>query len=254
MKKVQVHIPYMVLLERLDDILHAGLNPEIYIDGHSLDNAAPEDLARIREGFADRGLSITLHGPYMDLSPGAGDERIRLATVERFRQVFKVIEHLRPVNVVLHAGYDERRFDGDRRLWLGQSMRTWPEFVRKAERLGTTIAIENIFEEDPQTMKALVEEIGSPFFRTCIDVGHLNLYSRVPFENWFETIGAYVREVHIHDNFGSRDNHLPPGDGVIDFSRFFRLVREYSKDPVYTIEVHGEEGVFKGLEAVKAFL
>ncbi len=254
MKRVHVHIPYGILLQRLDDIINAGLNPEIYIDGRSLDDADPGDLETIREAFASKGLSITLHGPYMDLSPGAEDERIRLATVERFRQVFRVIEKLRPINVVLHAGYDERHFDGNRALWLAQSMKTWPEFVREAERLGTIITVENIFEEDPDTIKSLVEEIDSPSLGICMDVGHLNLYSKVPFERWFEAVGRYVKEVHVHDNFGSRDNHLPPGEGSIDLARFFRLLGEYSHDPVYTLEVHGEQGVFRGLEAIKSFL
>ncbi len=253
-KKIQVHIPYPVLLERLDDVLEMGINPEVYIDGRFLDEADPSDLKTISDEFAKRSLRITMHGPYIDMNPGSADENQRLSTAERYERVFEVVSDLKPANVVLHAGYSERRYRGDTGLWLEQSLKTWPRFVKEAERLNTVIAAENIFEKTPDTLKMLVARIDSPNFRVCIDSGHLRIFSKVKIEEWFKDLGPFIAEVHIHDNFGKIDDHLPVGEGSIDFISFFRYLKAYSKDPVYTIEPHGEGMIERSLKAVRKFI
>lgn len=252
-KKVQVHIPYPLLLERLEDVLSLNINPEIYIDGEYLD-ADPGDLKEIRKRFTEQGLTITLHGPYAGLNPGSADEDKRIYTAERYRQAFRVASYLRPKTIVLHAGYSERTFKGDFDLWLSQGMKTWPEFVQEAARINTTIAAENIFEKKPDSLKRLVESINSANFRLCIDTGHLNIFSAVEMEEWFKELGPYIAEVHLHDNRGSVDDHLPLGEGSIDFKTLFGALKAYAKDPVYTIEPHGEDVLKRAIKAVKRFL
>jgi sugar phosphate isomerase/epimerase len=154
----------------------------------------------------------------------------------------------------LHAGYDERYFDGDSALWLSQSLKTWTPLVREAESAGVILAIENIFEERPDTIKELVEAVDSPNLRVCLDAGHINLYSAVAMEEWFVSLGPYIAELHIHDNFGVMDDHLPVGDGEIDFQLFFSLVAQHTNGPIHAIEPHGEDVLMRGLEAVSGYL
>lgn len=253
-KPVQVHVPYPVLLERLGYFITSEINPEVYLDGMSLDSVDPRDLSEIRDEFGKKGLTVTLHGPYMDLNPGSASETSRARTEETYGKVFGAIEHLRPRCVVLHAGYHERKYHGDMGLWLTQSLKTWPRFVKEAERLGTVIAAENIFDRDPRALKALVDRLDSPNFGVCIDSGHLNIFSQVDWEDWFSSLGPHIAEVHIHDNNGQADEHLPVGEGSIDFKKFFSLLGAYSKDPVYTIEPHGEEMMLRGMRAIERFL
>lgn len=253
-KTVQVHVPYGVLLERFDELLGKNINPEVLLDGDALDNATPYDLSRIRESFGAKGLSITIHGPYLEINPGAADEDMRLKTVERYRKVFKAASYLKPINIVLHAGYHPRKYHGDASLWLAQSMKTWPEFVAEAERLGVTIAVENIFERSPETLVTLVETIDSPNLRLCLDSGHLSAFARGDMDEWVSALGPYLAEVHLHDNTGNADEHLPIGEGSIDFGRLITLIEKYAPDPVYTIEPHGEGAIERGVEAITRFL
>lgn len=253
-KKIQVHVPYPYLLEKSEKLIEAGINPEVYMDGFFIEEALPFDLERIRESFWSRGLSITLHGPYMDMNPGSTDEPIRLSTAAMYAKVFRVIEHLRPKTVVLHAGYHEKKYKGNHELWLSQSLKTWPSLVSEAERLGTVIAVENIFEREPSTLKLLMDAIESPNFGICIDAGHLRVFSRVDMEEWFRVLGPKIAEVHLHDNHGKHDDHLPLGEGSIDIPRFLSLLAQYATDPVYTIEPHGEEVMKRAIEAVKKYL
>jgi sugar phosphate isomerase/epimerase len=257
-KRVQFHIPLPILIERLDEVLEAGLNPEVYIDAESLvaigSGAHALGLGELNESLTAKGLRATIHGPFMDMSPGGADEGVRRLTQEQFSTLIDRTIKLKPAAIVLHAGYDERYFDGDTQLWLAQSVKTWAPLVKEAERAGVILAVENIFEERPDTLKELVEAVSSPNLRVCLDAGHINLYSAVGMQEWFTSLGPYIAELHIHDNFGVRDDHLPVGDGEIDFPLFFRFVRELASEPIYTIEPHGEDVLKRGLSAVGRYL
>ncbi len=255
-KRVQVHIPYPTLIDRLGEVLEAGLNPEIYIDDESL-KAIESDTSSMIElckALSTKGLRATIHGPFMDMSPGGADEGVRSLTEEKFSRLIESSKDLKPTAIVLHGGYDERYSDGDSTLWLEQSIKTWAPLALEAESAGTVLALENIFEERPDTLRDLVLEIGSPNLRVCLDAGHINLYSAVEMKEWFTSLGPYIAELHIHDNFGVIDDHLPVGDGEIDFPLFFRLVGEYTTGVIYTIEPHGEEVLKRGLEAVASYI
>ena len=253
-KTVQVHVPYPYLLEKSESLIEAGINPEIYMDGFFIEEAVPSELERIRDAFANKGLSITLHGPYIDMNPGSADEPVRVSTAAMYAKVLAVMEYLRPKTVVLHAGYHEKRYKGNHELWLSQSLKTWPPLVAEAERIGSIIAVENIFEREPSTLKLLMDNINSPGFGVCIDAGHLRVFSDVDMEEWFRALGPRIAEVHLHDNHGKHDEHLPLGEGSIDIPRFLSLVAEYANEPVYTIEPHGEETMRRAVEAVRKYL
>lgn len=247
-------MPYPILKERLADALALRLNPEVYMDGSDLDTFDPSFLKLVKEEFSSRGLRITQHGPYIGLSPGDPDKGKRAYTVERYRRAFEAASYLGPVNIVLHGGYSERKFKGGIEEWVELSLRSWPEFVKAASGLGVTIAAENIFEKEPSPLKALAGAVASPNFRLCIDSGHLNVFSNVDSEVWIKELGPLIAELHIHDNNGATDEHLPVGEGTVDFPRFFSLLKKYAADPVYTIEPHGEDVLIRALSAIKKFL
>jgi sugar phosphate isomerase/epimerase len=190
----------------------------------------------------------------MDLNPGSPEILIRRATEQRFRQVMDAAEILKPVVMVFHPGYDRWRQGESQEEWLGNCIETFKPVVEHAERIGTTIAVENIFETEPSTLKGLLDALDSPFFRHCFDVGHWNLFHSVSMEEWFSILGTYIAEVHLHDNHGSSDEHLPIGDGSIDFDLYFRLMKQYAPKAVYTIEAHDRSKVTLALERLASRL
>jgi len=251
---IQVHIPYPLLVERLDEILRKEINPEIYLDAASLKTASGEELKEIRKTFTWAGLSVTMHGPYLDLNPGAPDEKVRLHTVEVYEAAFDAAARLGPKTIVLHAGYSSSLFKGGPEQCLSQSRKTWPRFVRLAEPLDMTIAIENIYEKGPQTQLAIIQEMDSPSFGACLDTGHLNVFSGASINEWFSALGPHLAEVHLHDNNGGNDEHLPIGEGTFDFKTFMALLNAHAGNPVLTIEPHGAEMLDKAMEAVRRLI
>jgi sugar phosphate isomerase/epimerase len=123
-----------------------------------------------------------------------------------------------------------------------------------ASKIGVRVAVENVFDEDPEALCRLIERIDHPDFGFCFDTGHFNLFTRVTMEHWFERLGKYLLEVHLHDNNGSADSHWALGKGSIDFKKFFGLLRGHNARPVYTIEAHDQGDIDVSLAAVRGLL
>lgn len=251
---IHVNIPYRMLIENLEFILEKGLNPEIYFNGEALDNYREDDLRTIHSALQKRGLTTTIHAPFMDLSPGGVDAKVKKATIERLEQTLDVGAQFNPRLIVFHPGYNKWFFDNNVDLWLENSLSTWQGLLRKAELMRIHLAVENIFEEEPSSLHKLISSLNSPFFNFCFDTGHFHLFSTVTMEEWFISLGPFIKEVHLHDNKRKSDDHLPLGDGEIDFSLFFHLLKQYGVNPIYTIEPHKAEDLERSLERCHYFL
>jgi len=183
------------------------------------------------------------------------DPMVRSATQVRFKQLLAVATVLKPRAVVFHAAYDRWRYAGKTGLWLENSMETWPRVMETAGKIeGMRVAVENVFDEDPEALALLIERVGNPNFGFCFDTGHFNLFSTVTMEAWFERLGKHLVEVHLHDNKGDEDSHRALGKGTVDFTRFFQLIQQNGAKPVYTIEAHDAEDIEPSLEKVRTLL
>jgi sugar phosphate isomerase/epimerase len=251
---IHTNVPYSMLLRRIDFAIQSQIHPEIYFSGEDLDTCQEEDLRRLSDALRKNQLEVSIHGPFMDLSPGGADRRIKEVTHDRFLKTIELAHFFNPKTIVFHPGYEKWRFDGNINLWLESSLRTWRPLVKEAEDRGLTLAIENVFEESPDPIKNLLEEIHSPCFRFCFDTGHQNVFAKTPLTIWMEVLGGFLSEVHLHDNHKEMDEHLPVGEGEFDFKRFFCLLSQSKLNPLYTIEPHEEDHLRRGLEAVKKYI
>ena len=253
-KRVFAHVPYPRLNAHLPFILERRLNPEIFFSADALDGLDAAQLAATAGVLQGEGISCTIHAPFMDLNPGSFERLLRDATMHRFHQVLDAAQILRPEVMVFHPGFDRWRYGEASDLWLELSVAAWRCVLQRAEGIGAVIAVENIFEEEPATLKALFEAVDHPLFGHCFDVGHWNLFKKVTMEQWFEALGGRIAEVHIHDNGGTRDDHAPPGQGAIDFEQFFALMQRFAPDAAYTIEAHNMAHLESSLVALKPYL
>lgn len=251
--KIHAHVPYERLAEHLEYAIANRINPEVFFSSEALDHLVWEELSSVAGAIHAAGLNTTIHAPFLDLNPGAIDLSIRAASRNRIQQVMKTAELLRPLVIVVHPGYDDLRYGGNRLAWLKNSIDFWQEFVSRARELGTILAVENIFEKEPSTIRALLDAIDDPCFRHCFDVGHWNMFTTVTLEEWFSELGGYVVESHIHDNHGQIDEHLPVGEGAINFRQFFPLLAQYAPDAVWTLEAHNTEHLQRALKNIQNF-
>jgi sugar phosphate isomerase/epimerase len=246
-----VHIPYDSFDKYLSFFREEKLNPEIYFGSRSINNLEKTDLTELKKKL-DYNPRITIHAPFMDLSPGAVDVKVREVTVRRFSDTLDIAEVLMPKVIVFHSGYDKWKYDNRSDIWLEGSLQTWRPINKRASDMGVKIAIENIFEDEPEHLRLLAQEMDSENFGICFDTGHFNLFSRLSLTEWLEIIKPYVKELHLHDNSRDSDAHRPIGDGSFDFATLFKEIQ--GVDCVYTIEAHSVENAKKSLERLKLYL
>jgi len=251
---IHAHVPYPRLAEHLEYVVSNAINPEVFFSAEALDHVVWEELSAQARVLHSAGLATTIHAPFLDLNPGALDPSIREVTRKRFLQVFQAAEQLKPRVIVFHPGYDELRYGGNRLDWLKNSIDFWREFIPYAKDLGCIIAMENIFEKESSTLSGLLEAIDDPSFRHCFDVGHWNMFTTVSMEEWFAELGPFIAECHVHDNHGQTDEHLPPGEGQIDFPLLFRLLDQYAPDVVCTVEAHTFQRLERALKNLNNYL
>jgi len=248
---VHVTVPYFGLDQYLPIIKKESLNLEIYFSSGRFDEIQKSDIIELRD-VLDYNPKLTIHSPFMDLSPAAVDPIIREATFKRYSSILDFASVLEPRVVVFHSGYYRWNYENKVDKWLKGSLKTWRLLNKRAEDLGVKIAIENIFEDEPGNLRMLAEEMGSENFGLCVDVGHINLFSRIPLQEWLQIVRPFIKEMHIHDNDGSGDDHLPIGDGNLDFDTVFKMSE--GLDCVYTIEAHTVENARKSLERIGKYL
>ena len=68
-----------------------------------------------------------------------------------------------------------------------------------------------------------------------LDIGHARINSEGGVEEGFRVLGDNIHHIHFTDNYGKEDDHLPIGDGNIDYSSFFHLIRNFPH--IVTLEV-----------------
>jgi sugar phosphate isomerase/epimerase len=254
LEKVQVNLPLPLLLKNLSGVLAIGLQPEIYFSGATLDHLPWQEVKKVAQQLSQKNISVTFHAPFMDLSPGAVDDKIREITAFRFNQVMDLVPFFHPRAIIFHPGYDRWRFDDDVALWVTNSLLTWRPLVERAETLAVKLALENVFEENPSILTKLLQAVHSPFLGYCLDTGHGHIFSEVAISEWIEALGSYLVEVHLHDNHRQADEHLPMGLGKIDFDGIFSCLRAKNLQPIYTIEPHLEEHLEPSLRALEKYL
>ena len=251
MKRQFVHVPYRKLKEVKKRLLELGISPEIYFSALDLEEHEPaeiiEDLAPLKE----QGLSFTIHAPFMDLNPGSVDPAVRGLTLKRWLQLKPVVESLQAFSVVVHPGFDHWRYGNYAEQWVELAAETILELI-KMYPSHVTVAVENIFERDPRTIKALLERVNHPRVGHCFDVGHFLLFSKVDLETWFAALGSNLVELHLHDNQGDRDSHMGIGTGIAPWDRIFSLVEKAGTNPLLVIEAHTEADALISLEFMKS--
>ena len=251
---LHVHVPWAQLRSTLPFLLERSLQPEIAFKGSDLDMLSPQHLRDAGRRLAEAGLNVTVHAPFADLNPGALEPLVFEATRQRFFQTLEAADRLGARLVVFHPGYDCWKYGGLDHLWLNQNLRFWPPLLKRAAEQNCTMALENIFEKDTGTLSDLLSTLDSPWLGHCFDIGHWSLFADVSLADWFAALGSRLIHLHLHDNLGERDDHLPVGEGKIDFSALFQLVSSLPAAPSMTLEAHTRSNLIRSLTGVAPFL
>jgi sugar phosphate isomerase/epimerase len=209
------------------------------------------DLPRLRalkDRIADLGLRVhSLHAPFgheVNLtSPDPGQRQRALG------RLIKAAEVLCELNAgglyVIHPGGEDPRWVWERDARLALSVEGLTSVWSACQDRGLMLVVEtplpHLLGGQPQDFAWILERLPVEGLGVCVDTSHCALGGFL----YEALVSQRSRLVHLQasDNRGHTDDHLPPGDGVIDWARVRSTLEHVEYRGVFMLEVTGDGDV-----------
>ncbi len=198
----------------------------------NLDEKFPETDASVRQKLTGIENCI-LHAPFNELFPCAIDPKARELAAFRYHQAIAMADGYGATKVVVHGGYHPWIYFPE--WYIEQSIVFWKDFLK--EDPGIQIVLENVLEPEIQWLPDIVKGVDDPRLRLCLDVGHVNAYSKHSVMDWLESWAPWLSHFHIHNNDGSWDTHSGLDQGSIPMKALLLRAGELCPEATYTLEV-----------------
>jgi sugar phosphate isomerase/epimerase len=196
-----------------------------------------EDAAAIRKHAESLGLR-----PWSAHSTGGvgiATSEQQEETLRRVGRCLDITAELGAQVLVYHAGPKPIWIvgAGDESHSPGQEARVIDGMCDHAARRGMELAIENgaplIHME---YLLELLDIIEAPNLGICVDTGHA-ARGDLGAARAVRMAGEKLYTTHLQDNFGERDDHLPPGMGAIDWDEVADALAEVRYERVLQLEL-----------------
>ena len=186
----------------------------------------------IADHYRKTGLAASVHGAFIDVNPASGDPDLREISRQRCRESCEIASAMGAGNLVFHSSAFPFLRGAYLENWAAGCAAFYEEL---SESYGIRILVENAQDVDPTPLRMLMEKVHSDKIGVCLDIGHAN-YSRAPVNQWFEELGQWIQYMHLSDNMGAFDDHLPLGKGAIPWDQVHQLWKGLGKDVTMTLE------------------
>lgn len=189
-------------------------------------NNDPPWLALASRVFALGLKAGHVHGSLSSAACSLLEQPRRQAVADETKQMRAAAVYA-PCPYVIH--YLPRYNDPKRREAFRQSV---AEMLTVAADLQFTLAVETVPYKpdkderyaDSGEVAAFVRSFQSDHLQACIDLNHTNLNENLP--EAIRQFTGIIACVHISDNHGKKEEHLLPGDGIIDFPPAIKALRQ----------------------------
>lgn len=245
---LQGHLPWFRCAEFLSRLLDLGLPPEVAFKGPDLDALDEGSLRSAARQITSIGVGRpTVHAPFFDLSIGALDPLVQAVTERRLVQSLQAAAQLGAHTLVIHPGFDRWRYPRLEGAWCSNACTCLERLIPLAQGYDCRLALENIYEESPATLVTVVDRMDSPWLGHCFDIGHWQIFGKIPQEEWLPQIQSRLIHLHLHDNLGVNDDHLPIGEGRINFTPLLQSLAALPAPLSMTLEARDPEDLRRSL-------
>jgi len=236
----------------------------------------PWEVKESLKEFLGKFKIVGVHLPFVYLNPISHNPYIKEASLVQLKLAIEKASNLNVNYCVMHA----RGFN--RALSLEQEFNEWKkvieELVEFAEEKYVLLTLENADSlHDLHLLAKLVKQINSKWLKITLDVGHAHIRKvrplstypvkdsilrisdiflplsltkkNMPYEkygslsNFIKSEKDLVAVIHVHDYNGRRD-HLPIGEGKINFS-FLSELKEFKGPYILEVEFKNHYEDFK---------
>ncbi len=200
----------------------------------------PQSLPSARETVRlaqEAGLEVPCLSPENDFcSP---DARTRRMQIDRLRRWIEIAAELEIPVLRIFTGYEvEGHSLEEQRGWVREGLYEVSEYAQELQRM-LTLENHSTIANTPEEVKQLIEAIGSPNFKCCLDA---NNFSDLPNGNKLMYTGSELLlplTEHSHVKF-----HVMDEDGrdhKIDYKRLLPLYRTAGYDGYLSLELGTDE-------------
>lgn len=234
----------------LDFFLAHGVQPELDFSSPYLMSMSADEHEALAALWRGRALACAVHLPFV-MPDAVG------------RVSFKPSQALADMLGAVRAAkaYAPRHFVGHPYLFADGALRdSAPDelldlWIQVAEACApANLYLENTLEQEPRALARLAAGLPANC-GICFDVGHWHAMAggrrKRNLETWLDGLAPFIRHLHLHDNHGGYDEHLAPGEGLIDWGHFAALMQARGFVPGVTFET---SFALRDLQATRNYL
>lgn len=224
-----------------------------------LDCADPDYSRRKIRMFLDEGIAVpAIHGPFYEtladvkknhwLSIASREEKHRAKAVDMLKRAADLAEDIDNCVIVTHFGAF-----GDDDRGMESALSSLISLEDHAAGTGVRFAFENVNTAFSRSgnVKKILDDFAFRHLGICLDSGHANLDDDPA--DAVANAGDRLIHLHLSDNEGHEDDHLPPGGGIIPWEEFTKALIKAKFNGTITIEPvcsgDQEEGLKKVADA-----
>jgi len=224
---------------------------EIFAARQHFDYTSREHVRELADWFRSNTLqAFSLHAPmWPDHEMGrAGAPAVnvihpeksrRIDAMDEIKRALETADHIPFRNMVVHLG---ERHD----TWSQRTM----EFAETAlehlgafaRPLGVRVLVENLLSEPtmPEHLITILDQGHLDGIGVCLDLGHAHI--TVGVAEAISVLGGRIVSLHVHDNHGTKDEHLWPGDGTINWAATREALQALKIPPAAVLEIGNSLG------------
>ncbi len=218
------------------DYLELCLDPP-----HGLPEALQPRLVEVRSVLAGEGLGLpVVHLPTF-VSLADRYSSIREASMTEVFKALDLAAQIGAERAVLHPGYLTGPMSFAPDIGIGYAAESLGKILRRAVGLGMVVCLENMFPRAGHMYRPedFTEVLGqNPELMMTLDLAHANIRAPKGQVTAFVKVAhGRIGHVHIGDNNGQEDEHLPVGAGRVDVAGGLAAIKASGYDGTMTLEV-----------------
>jgi sugar phosphate isomerase/epimerase len=234
------------ILDCLPLIRESGFSMiEVCSSPEHLDFRDLKSVHRAAERIRELGMeAYSFHAPFAPkIDIASSDEAHRATSVTEICKAAEAAGILEVHYFVMHPGPENPATipSADQLLRMQHVVDSLNQIARRCKELGIICVLENklphLLFGNTSDILWILDGIDSSEVGVCLDTGHAYLGGDI--HNLVHKVSGHLRIIHAHDNDGTGDNHLPPGDGKINWNKFLRDLIEVRFRGAFILEMAG---------------
>lgn len=203
---------------------------------------------------------LSLHAPVFEVNIASANPCSQAEAVRQYREAAYLAADIGAARLVVHEGHMSY-WKLDRQVALAAAHQGLGEVLALARQIGVTIALENtnfgkfaMYQtwQEWAALAASLSESTSTGLCLTLDLGHATLAGwDVPAV--IRGLAPRIAQLHVHDTTGAADDHLAPGDGVVNWPGIREALIETGCTASLVLE-HGPVDTADLLRSAKSWL